>query len=67
MSDSTRHNQRLPHVLLELSANRLRTLILNYNTMTVEEIKQCLILTHREIFEALDFYTNETRNNIPRL
>jgi hypothetical protein len=54
-------------VLLELSANRLRTLILNYNTMTVEEIKQCLILTHREIFEALDFYTNETRNNIPRL
>lgn len=67
MSASPQRNQRLPHVLLEMSAERLRTVILSFNTMTVEEIKQCLTLTHREIFEALEFYTNENKNNIPRL
>lgn len=60
-------NVRTPPVLLEMSAERLRTLILTYHTMTAEEVKRCLILTHREIYEALDFYTNDTRTNIPRL
>jgi hypothetical protein len=67
MSDNPPSNVRLPHVLLETSAERLRTLILNYHTMTSEEVKRCLILTHREIYEALDFYTNETQANVPRL
>jgi hypothetical protein len=60
-------NVRLPHVLLEMSSERLRNLILTYHTMTAEEVKRCLILTHREIYEALDFYTNENKTNIPRL
>jgi hypothetical protein len=67
MSENPSSNVRLPHILLETSAERLKTLILNYNTMTSEEIRRCLILTHREIYEALDFYTNETQPNVPRL
>jgi len=67
MSAPHRHPVRLPHVLLEMSADRLRTLTLTFNTMTVEEIKQCLILSHRELYEALEFYTNESKTNIPRL
>ena len=67
MSDIPTTTVRLPHILLETSAERLKTLILNYHTMTSEEVKRCLVLTHREIYEALDFYTNETQANVPRL
>jgi hypothetical protein len=58
---------RIPSVLLEMSADRLRTVILNFHTMTNDEVRQNLIVTHREIYETLLFYTNESRENIPHL
>ena len=58
---------RIPTVLLENSAHRLRQLVINFHSMTNDEIKQSLIVTHREIYETLLFYTNEHRENIPRL
>ncbi len=67
MSAEPPRNIRLPHVLLDMSAERLRNLILTYHTMTAEEVKRCLILTHREIYAALDLYTNDNQTNIPRL
>ena len=54
-----------PSVLLERSADRLRHVIINFNTMTVEEVKQSLIFTHRDLYETLLFYTNESRPHIP--
>jgi limonene-1,2-epoxide hydrolase len=54
-----------PSVLLERSAERLRQVIINFNTMTVGEVKQSLIFTHRDIYETLMFYTNESRPHIP--
>ena len=58
---------RIPSVLLEMSAERLRTVIINFHTMTHDEVRQSLIVTHRELYETLLFYTNESRENIPHL
>lgn len=56
-----------PFALLNSSADRLRTVIVNFQTMTEEEICQSLILTHREMYQALIFYTLESRPHIPHL
>lgn len=56
-----------PFALLGKSAERLRTVIVNFHTMTEEEVRQSLILTHREIYDALIFYTLESRPHIPQL
>jgi hypothetical protein len=58
---------RTPFALLNMSAERLRAVIINFHTMTDDDIKQTLILTHRELYETLLFYTNESRQHIPHL
>ena len=58
---------RIPSVLLELSAERLRQIIINFHTLSDDEVKQLLVLTHRDLYESLIFYTNEIRAHIPQL
>jgi len=65
--EQRREPVRIPSVLLEMSAERLRTLIINYHTLSNDEVKNSLIETHRELYETLLFYTNESRQNIPHL
>jgi hypothetical protein len=65
--EQQREPVRIPSVLLEMSAERLRTVIINFHTMTHDEVRQSLIVTHRELYETLLFYTNESRENIPHL
>ena len=65
--EQRREPVRIPSVLLEMSAERLRTLIINFHTLSNDDVKNCLIETHRELYETLLFYTNESRQNIPHL
>jgi hypothetical protein len=50
---------RLPHVILQTLETRLRLLILRLESLTRNEIYSILILIQRELFELIDFYTND--------
>jgi hypothetical protein len=52
---------RLPHVILQTIETRLRLLLLRLESLTRAEIYSILVLIQRELFELIDFYTNDGR------
>lgn len=52
---------RLPHVILQTIETRLRLLLLRLESLTRNEIHSLLVLLQRELFELIDFYTNDGR------